>query len=298
MRCWPGLVSLAVAITSAGSVWGAPVSFNTALPVGGEEFVARGLIVTSESGHDPTAADRNVSATSLVSVLGYGVTPKLALFGMLPYVDKDLDMMVGGNRENRGTSGLGDLTLFGRYTLVQRDQPGSTFRVAPFLGFKAPTGDDDKTDSLGRLPPQVQPSSGAWDVFGGVVATYQTFAFQADGQISYRVNNEANGFDSGDEFRLDGSMQYRLLPTSLGNGVPNFLYGVLEANLVYRDENQMNGINDDNSGGTTLYLSPGLQYVSKRWIIESVVQLPVVQKLHGDALENDYVVRAGVRFNF
>ena len=76
------------------------------------------------------------------------------------------------------------------------------------------------------------------------------------------------------------------------------MYGVLETNLVYRDKNEMNGITDDDSGGTTLYLSPGLQYVSKRWIIEGVVQLPVVQNLHGDALENEYVMRAGIRFNF
>ena len=126
--------------------------------------VARGLVVASESGHDPSAAERNVSTTSLIAVLGYGVTPKLAVFGVLPYVDKDIDMIIGGNRVNRGTSSLGDLTIFGRYTLVQRDKPGRTFRVAPFLGFKAPTGDDDKTDSLGRLPAPVQSSSGAWAI--------------------------------------------------------------------------------------------------------------------------------------
>jgi hypothetical protein len=176
--------------------------------------------------------------------------------------------------------------------------PGRTFRIAPFAGVKAPTGDDNKRDMFGRLPSSVQPGSGAWDVFGGVVATFQTFAFQADGQISYRVKNKANGLDPGDELRLDGSLQYRLWPRQLGDGVPSFLYGVLESNLVHRDRDEVNAIDDANSGGTTLFLSPGLQYVTKRWIVEGVVQLPVVQNLHGNALENDYVLRAGVRFNF
>jgi hypothetical protein len=144
----------------------------------------------------------------------------------------------------------------------------------------------------------VQPGSGAWDVFGGIVATFQTFAFQADGQMSYRIKSEANGVDLGDELRLDGSLQYRLWPRQLGNGVPSFVYGVLESNLVYRNRNEVNGSDDANSGGTTLHLSPGLQYVTKRWIVESVVQLPVIQNLHGTALENDYVLRAGFRFNF
>lgn len=298
MRSCLTLASVATIISSVGNAWAAPVTFNTALPVGGGEFVARELIITSKSGNDPGAADRDLRVTSLVSVLGYGVTPKLAVFGVLPYMDKDLDVTVNGNRVNRSASGLGDLSVFGRYTLIQHDQPGRTFRVAPFLGFKAPTGEDDNRDNLGRLPPGVQPGSGAWDVFGGVIATYQTFAFQVDGQVSYRVNNKANRFDPGDEFRLDASLQYRLWPKSLGKGVPNFLYGVIEANLINRDKNKIGATTDNNSGGTIIYLSPGLQYVTKRWILESVVQLPVIQNLHGDALENDYVFRAGIRFNF
>ena len=281
-----------------GSVWGAPVTFNSALPVGDDEFVARGFITASESAHDPGAANRNVTARSLVSVLGYGVSPKLALFGVLTYIDKELDITLGGNRVARSASEFGDFSVFGRYTVLQRDKPGKTFRVAPFLGLKAPTGEDKRQDSLGLLPPGIQPGSGAWDLFGGIVTTYQTFDLQLDGQISYRVNNEANGFDPGDEFRLDGSLQYRLAPRPLGNGVPNFLYGVLETNIIHRDKNRISGFPDSNSGGTSLYLSPGLQYVSKRWIVESVVQLPIVQDLNGSALETDFVIRAGFRINF
>ncbi len=298
MRPSLALERIAVGILAAGSAWGAPVTINTALPVGGGEFVARGMVVVSQSGEDPGATDRDHSATSLVTVLGYGVTHKLALFGVLPYVDKKLDFTEAGGRISRSASGLGDVSVFARYTLVQHDQPGRTFRIAPFAGVKAPTGDDDIRDIFGRLPPSVQPGSGAWDVFGGIVATYQTLALQTDGQVSYRVNNKANGFDPGDELRLDGSLQYRLWPRQLGGGVPSFLYGVLETNLVHRGRNEVNGDDDANSGGTTVFLSPGLQYVSKRWIVEGVVQFPVVQNLHGSALENDYVLRAGVRINF
>jgi len=298
MRNWFALACLVAGISSTSNALSAPVTFNTALPVGGGEFVARGLVVVSVSGKDPSGADRDRRATSFVSVLGYGVTNKLALFGVVPYVDKDLDVTVGGNRINRSESGLGDVSVFGRYTVLQRDQPGRTFRVAPFFGVKAPTGDDNERDEFGRLPPSVQSGTGAWDVFGGVVGTYQTLAFQTDGQVSYRINNEANNFEPGDEFRLDGSLQYRLWPRTLGDGVPNFLYGVLETNFIHRDKNKVNGSNDDNSGGTTVFLSPGLQYVTKRLIVEGVVQLPVIQDLNGNALENDYVVRAGIRFNF
>jgi hypothetical protein len=132
----------------------------------------------------------------------------------------------------------------------------------------------------------------------GTVATYQTLDYQVDAQISYKANTEANGFEFGDELRLDGSLQYRLWPRELGAGVPGFLYGVIEANLLHRDENEINGIEDGDSGGTSLHLSPGLQYVTKRWVVEAIVQIPVVQDLNGAAQEDDFTVLAGFRVNF
>jgi hypothetical protein len=80
--------------------------------------------------------------------------------------------------------------------------------------------------------------------------------------------------------------------------VPAFLYGVLEANLVRAEKNRIGGVDDPNSGGTTLFLSPGLQYVTQKWILEAGVQIPVVQNLNGAALKNDYILNAGFRVNF
>ena len=268
-----------------GTGWGAPQTFNTALPVGTGEFVFRGQFVLDQSGDDPSGADRDRTAWALVSVLGYGITRDIAVFGALPTVDKSLNVNVGASRRSRGASGIGDVAVFARYTAFKRDWPGRTFRIAPFAGIEAPTGNDDERDALGLLPPSVQPGSGSWDPFGGIVATYQTLAFQIDGQASYRANTKANGFAFGDVARLDGSLQYRLWPRRLRGGVPGFLYGVIEANLIYRDNNRSAGIADANSGGTTLFLLPGLQYVTKRWIVEAGAQIPVIQDLNGTALE-------------
>lgn len=276
----------------------APITFNTALPVAKGEFVAREQWIINESGDDPSGADRDRTSQAVASVLGYGVNSKLALFGVLPYLNNELKVTTGGQRVTRRATGFGDLTVFGRYTVVQRDQPGRTLRVAPFFGVKAPTGEDDETDALGRLPPSVQVGSGSWDPFVGMVATYQTLRYQVDSQFSYRANNEANNFDAGDVIRLDGSLQYRLRPRELTGGVPGFLYGVIEANLIHRDKNRVGGSTDPNSGGTTLFLTPGVQYITKRWIVEGAVQIPVSQDLNGTALENDFIARASVRFNF
>jgi len=276
----------------------APITFNTALPVAEGEFIVRAQFIVNQSGDDPSGADRDQKAKAALSVLGYGVNSKLAVFGVLPYRDNELEVTVGGQRQTRTASGFGDLSVFGRYTVVKRDWPGRNFRVAPFAGVKAPTGDDDKRDAIGLLPASVQVGSGSWDPFAGVVLTYQTLNYQIDGQFSYQAKNEANGFEAGDVARLDASLQYRVLPRKFSGGLPDFVYAVIETNLIYQQENRLNGISNPNSGGSRLFLTPGLQYESKRWIAEAALQLPVLQNLNGAALENDYIGRLSVRFNF
>ncbi len=296
---WIAGASTSIAVFSwAGLAWGAPITFNTALPVAEGEFVVREQFVLNQSGDDPSGADRDRTAWSVVSVLGYGVTSDLAMFGAVPYVDKQLELISNGERRTRSARGLGDISLFSRYTVFKNNFPGGNFRVAPFAGVETPTGDDAESDAFGRLPASVQPGSGSWDPFGGIVATYQVLDFQIDAQASYKANTEANGFEFGDVARLDASLQYRLWPRELSGGVPGFLYGILEANLIHQDNNETDGDEDPNSGGTTLFLVPGLQYVTKRWIVEAAVQLPIVQDLNGTALENDFIVRAGFRLNF
>lgn len=281
-----------------GATWSAPITFNTALPVHEGGYVLREQFMYMKSADDPTPAQRDMRVSGVMSVLGYGVTSDFALFGMLPQFDKQLGMSMGGQDVTRRKSEIGDLTLFGRYTAYEYDALGRTFRIAPFLGLKAPTGEGHASDGFGRLPPPVQPGSGSWDTLGGAVLTYQTLDFETDGQVSYKANREANGFQAGNVAELDGSLQYRLWPGSLGSGVPAFLYGVMEVNLVNATKDRFGGAIDPNSGGTTLFLSPGLQYVTKKWIVEGGVQIPVIQQLNGMALKNNYVLNTGVRINF
>lgn len=299
-----GLIPASIMLTIAGVIggstgaWAGPITFNTAIVLAKDEFVVREQYVLNRSGDDPSGTDRDRTSQQLISVLGYAFTSDFMLFGVLPYIDNDLDITVLGTRQNRSTNGIGDLRLFGRYTVFRRNWPGGTLRIAPFAGVEMPTGKDDEQDSLGRLPPNVQVGSGSWDPFGGIALTYQLLDFEVDAALSYRENTEANDFEFGDVTRLDASLQYRLWPRELKGGVPGFLYGVIETNLIFRGKNRVGSIKNPNSGGTTLLLAPGLQYVTRRWVFETAVQLPVVQDLNGTALENDYIVRGGFRFNF
>ncbi len=287
----------ALVLAHANPVTAAPITFNTALPVAKGGFIVREQLLRQSFEGDSSPLNRDLEVNGLVSVLGYGVAPKFAVFAALPYLDKTMKVTDNGERIKRSSEGFGDLKLFGRYTLYQNDAKSQTFRLGAFGGVKAPTGDDSKTDNLGRLPIPLQSGTGAWDAFAGIVATFQTLDFQIDAQLSAERNGDANDFEAGDDIRADVSFQYRLLPKTLSADTQGFLYGVLEVTALNQNKSRVAGMSDPNSGGTTVYLTPGIQYVTRKYILEAALQIPIEQNLHGTALETNYVFTAGFRVN-
>jgi len=133
----------------------------------------------------------------------------------------------------------------------------------------------------------------------GIAITRQTLGWEFDMAAQYRLNTEASGFTFGDEARTDASFQYRLFPRTLeSSGVPDFVYAVLESNLIWSGKNRSLGASDANSGGMTWNFAPGLQYVTNRLVLETAIQIPVVQNLNGTSLKSDWVWAMGFRWDF
>ncbi len=230
--------------TMFASIFAAPITFNTALPVAKGEGIFRIQTKYIRSTDDSGPLDRELNVWALPVVGVYGITEKLAVFGIVPLLDKKLDVDTPMGRKTRSISGLGDVMFLARYTIWKKDGPGRTLRIAPFAGLKIPTGEDRKSDSLGRLPQTLQLGSGSWDPSIGIVITRQTLDWQIDASASYKLNTEANDFEFGDVAELDVSYQHRLLPRTLESGMPSFVYGVLESNLIWQDKNRLNGVDD------------------------------------------------------
>ncbi|MFB6230223.1 MAG: transporter [Salinibacter sp.] len=289
---------LTVLLTAAPAA--AQITTNTALPVTDDRGRLRVQSkVLRSTGSGP--ADRDVVAYAFPVVGAYGLTSEWAVFGVLPILDKNLDATVPqgprkGERVERGPTGIGDARLFARYTVWARDRAGQTQRLAPLAGVEMPTGPDDATDELGRLPPPLQLGSGSWDPFAGLVFTWQTLRWQVDVSPVYQANTESNNFEFGDEARLDVASKYRLW-TNEGDGGLGFLYGNLETNLIWQGKNEIQGQDDPDSGGTTWLLAPGLQYVTRQFVVEGAVQLPALQDRNGTALEREFIATLSLRIN-
>jgi hypothetical protein len=291
------LFSLSLLATHVPTIEAAPISFNTALPVHEGGLLFRGQGIWMRMHDDPSPMGREMDVVAVPSVLVYGATPKLALMGVFPYMDKRLEIKSTGTI--RRVSGLGDIMTVGRYEIFARNSPGQTSRGAVFAGLKWPSGRSAESDALGVLPSPVQLGSGSYDPIFGTVWTGQWLVFQVDADLSYRRNTKANDFKFGDVLEQNISLQYRLWPRILeAEGLPSYLYGVLEANNVYQAKDEADGVKDGDSGGYQLFLTPGLQWVAKRTVFELAAQFPAAQSLNGAALKTDYRLIGSVRFWF
>lgn len=291
------LLSLSLLAAPVPHLQAAPISFNTALPVHEGGLLFRGQGVWMRPHDDPSPMGREMDVAAVPAVVVYGATAKLALMGVFPYVDKRLALKSTG--AVRRTSGLGDIMTVGRYEVMAQSGPGRTARGAVFAGLKWPSGKSAESDALGLLPPSVQVGSGSYDPIFGAVWTGQWLAFQVDADVSYRRNTNANGFKFGDQLEQNVSLQYRLWPGNLAaERLPSFLYGVLEANTAYQAKNEAGGVTDGDSGGTQVFLTPGLQWVTRRAVLELAAQLPAVQNLNGAALRTEYRLTGGFRLWF
>ncbi len=276
----------------------AQITTNNALPVGKDKGIFRAQHKIIRATGDPTGADGELLVQAFPVVGVYGLTSRLSVFGVVPVLNKSLTLNTPPQRIERDSDfGLGDARLFARYDIYRSSSAGTIFSISPLAGLELPTGQDDKNDSFGSLPQPLQLGSGSWDPFAGIVASYQTLEWFFNLATSYQINTEANDFEFGNEYRLDGVIRYRLFPRELHSGVSGFFYLDLESNLIWEGKNNINGADDDNSGGTTWFIDPGLQYITQKFIFEAAIQLPVIQNLNGTALENDFITTLSIRVN-
>jgi len=275
---------LALLMVSLNSVncSAAPITFNSALPVSQDEWLVRSLITIDERSSTINGSEAERTQLSLVSVLGYGINANWSTFGVLPL--RDISLSRNGLRQSE--SAIGDAEIFSRYEVLRIDKARSTFRVAPFAGIRLPTGEIDVT------------SDGTTDIFAGVIVTSANVKQNFDFQLRYDLNGRQEQFNAGDSINIDLSWQKRVFPKQIKADTKGFWFAALETNLNYTENNRLAGNPDPNSGGFTASVSPGIQYISRRWIAELAVRIPIIRNLNGTALEPDYTVFTGIRANF
>jgi len=292
-------VILAVVLVSQ-RVYAVSINSNIGLTPSKNQLLIRSQTRFTKKSDDPTNKDRDREDFNILTAIVYGITEKAALFVTVPYLIKELKSTEDGSGRERGDSGVGDITLLGKYRIYTKDYPSKTSRLSILGGIKLPIGEDDEEDSFGRLPQDLQLGSGSFDPIVGTAYTWQTLDNELDIDFTYKFNTEGtNDFEFGDLLKYNIAYQRRIWPFQLPEeGLYSQLNLVLELNGQYQAKNRRAGVKDADSGGRTIFLSPGIQYVTERFILESSIQLPSIQDLNGSQVETDYIIAAGMRITF
>ncbi len=294
---WGMAVACLVLVSAAaGSAQAAPIGFNTALPLSKGELLWRLLFVTGRSGVAGMPGTR-VRRLGAVHVVGYGVHPRLALFAVLPVADAKL---MSADGRARSAAGIGDLALFGRWTVFAKDAPGRTWRIAPFFGVTLATGEHRRADAQGPLPRFLQPGQGGTDPFFGIVVTRMGVGGGFDIEWRQDIRGTSDGIDAGDGWRLNGSWQQRLAvigaPTATTQA---FVYGLIELGYERRSADRRRA---DRGilvpARRTAVVRPGLQFAARRFILEGAIELPFARTRIADVPRERWRLRAGLRMNF
>lgn len=281
------LVALSIAsVGLAGIVQAAGINTNVALPVREGGFVYRVQLRFLSASDDPTLLDREIDLFAIPNALVYGATARTTLFGILPYFSRSVDFTDAGLRQSDDVDGFGDLRFLVRQTVHARDALQRTSRLGLLAGLEIPSGKEEF-------------SSHSTDYQLGAVYTLQDGRHELDADLIYKINTEGRGRELGDELQYDLAYQVRVSPWEWPErGTPSQIYLVIEANGKTSRETRSDGAKRDDTGGTIVFLSPGIQFVTRRVIYEGSIQIPVVQDLNGGQVETDFVAATGVRFQF
>lgn len=186
----------------------------------------------------------------------------------------------------------GDIRLLGRY---QRDYSALATHGVSF-GLKLPTGATDERNVDGDLAERsLQPGTGTSDIILGYFANHplRIADKQATGFVQLQVQSalaEHDSYKPGTQYSLDGGLRYPL---------GTHWSTQLQANLVVRERDAGSEAEPDNTGGTFLWLSPGVGFNMRDDLqLYGFVQWPLYQYVNGVQLTADYTLAVGASWRY
>ena len=198
----------------------------------------------------------------------------------------------GSDAGTSSTQSLGDAKVIGRY---QGFSPERNFGVQ--FGLKLPTGSYTQNFSAGALAGQpldrgLQPGSGTTDVIlGAYFFAPMTLDWDYFVQTLAQVPLASReGYKPGNALNVNVGWRY----LGFDKWVPQ-----LQVNV--RASRRDSGVNasPDDTGGRTVYVSPGATYpVTETVKVYGFVQVPVYQHLNGYQLAPKITYSVGTRFEF
>jgi hypothetical protein len=252
--------------------------------------------------------------------LDYGVTPRLTVGALFPFLDRlhrhidNEDQEVIG--EGLGETEIvrvpnrwryiefGDMQLTARYLLLPQTTP-YTPALSLIVGVKLPTGRTGVRNSDGeKAELTLQPGNGAWDGIVGlsVVKNFSVQTVRRETALApvfvtalgrFPVGTGKFGYRPGGETFLNIGLAYPLFRRV------DFLG---QLNFHYKDRDDIGhapGVEQADTGREELFLSPGIRYrLTDSMAIYALVQFTLYRRVNGIQLTSDWNFTSGIFYRF
>lgn len=189
--------------------------------------------------------------TRMVPVmLGYGVTPAVAVMARTAYVNRSFEP---GGEQN---SGFNDPFFLTKFRLYRKNTADYTLGVAPFLASNIPVGDEEI-------------SNGAWNPRAGMNISFRPRFMAVDLSVAYVFTDISDKVADtpSNEVYIDMALS-GMIP--LKNSSQQAISPVLEVNFASEGSK-------DGKSGQWLFISPGATYRYASFAFDLLYQMPVYE---------------------
>ncbi len=209
----------------------------------------------------------------------YGLTPELALTIEVPQVLR--------RHTDQGTqSGLGDVTVRGKFQFFKRDRLNASDRASLILGVKLPTGSDH-----GRVPL----GTGSTDVLFGLAVGHESRTWYGFGTVRYLLRTRHDGLNRGDRIFFD--LAAGLRPWQTEYLEPDLVF-LLEFNSVATLRDRTSAGVVASTGGNVGWLGPTALLSYRNWMTKAGVQIPIYSSRRGIQARPDLRAVLSLEYHF
>jgi hypothetical protein len=308
-------------ITSSGRFWA--LGFYGAVA---EQFTYFGT-VQLDGNEQPNPTDQYLESSITQLVAGYAFNERFGLQLNLPMIYRSYKRPEGFAIEHGTESGLGDISLLGKFVAYDSElalhrhrseindgksmkqeiaAPDFAWSVVLLAGIKFPTGDTSRIKeefNEEEVPGAPQSGIHGHDLTLGTGSYDGVFGTQ----ISGRYRNWFAQFDLQFRLRGDGLHQYDFAnDLSWAGGPGYYLIHRRDATLglqfivsgEYKDTDVFRGESAVDTGITSVFVGPRVVGAYGRWSLEVALDLPVLIENTAFQAVPDYRIRSGIAIQF
>jgi hypothetical protein len=271
-----------------------------------EQFTHSGTLQhNGDSISDPFDQFLDTFTTSLIP--GYNFNDRFSLSLNIPYIHRSFRRVEDGAVEKDTESGIGDMSLLGRYVAFAKSEHDYSVFASLLAGIEFPTGDSSRLREEANEveDPLAPPSgvhgddlalgSGSFDAIVGFSsnARWKNVLFGADVQYFMRTRGDF-GYRFGNELSVSGGPGYYLIFEESYT-----LALVANVNYETKARDHLAGEKRDSGILTSWYAGPGIMFTWGEHLSTSVnADIPIRIVNRDFQTVPDYRLRGGVSWNF